>query len=125
MKLYKAKFTKFFGYYFSLEKECQKLPIIWLRYVKKDERYYLCGNTFFLDLYIPNKFRMTGFKTEKLAFSYLYSMTLESKNLDQKQKYNLGLLKDKKNDYSGDTISKYNDTYRKFVSYTKQHGKAA
>lgn len=121
MNLYKAKFMKHFGFYFSNDNDCMKFPCIWIRFY--NDKYHMCGNTFFLDMYLPEKFRIDGFKTEKLALSYLYTMTLEYEKIDLKQKKKMGFLNMHNQEYLCDTIKKYNETYRKFVSYSKQHGK--
>lgn len=121
MDLYKAKFMKHMGFYFSTDENCFKFPCVWIRFYK--DRYYMCGNTFYLDMYLPEKFRINGFKNEKTAFSYLHSMTLQYESFDLKQRKKMGFLNMYNQEYSCDTIRKYNETYRKFISYTKQHGK--
>lgn len=122
MNLYKAKFMKNTGFYFSSEEEMIKLPSVWMRYYKIKDTYYICGNTFFLDMYVPKKFRIDGFKTEKLAISYLYSMTIKYSEFDLKEKKKLGFLNVDKQEYSCDTIKKFNEVYRKCISYTQTHG---
>lgn len=112
MNLYSTYLGNFKIWYFSEDNSCWKIPQIWLRFIKKENKWRMCGSMFFLDAFLPESFRNNGFKTKEKAFSYLYALHKMFHSLDKKTKKKLCMVKLNGDEYIDESIWHHNHIYQ-------------